>query len=127
MWWDYLLNQPTIDKIIKIDIKFSLVKYKGKVDIYIIYKVFHIQRFFEQYKNRLNGIKDIWYSIMLELLFRYPIQCINYKDNIIQYLKGCIHLPNAKDVIIENLEKLIKDLPSYYYSFKGYIQSLSIL
>ena len=127
MWWDYLLNQQKIDEIIKIYIKFSLVKYKGKVDIYIIYKVFHIQRFFEQYKNRLNGIKDIWYSIMLELLLRYPIQCINYQDNIIQYLKGCIHLPNAKDEIRENLNTLIKDLPSYYYSFKGYIQSLSNL
>ena len=38
--------------------------------------------------NRLNEIKDIWYSIMIELLFRYPIQCINYKEQIIQYLKG---------------------------------------
>ena len=127
MWWDYSFNQPTIDKIINLNIQMFFVKYKGKVDIYIIYKVFHIQRFFEQYKNRLNGIKDIWYSIMLELLFRYPIQCINYKQNIIDYLKGCINLPNAKDFIIENLKILIKDLPSYYYSFKGYIQSLSIL
>ena len=127
MWWDYSFNQPTIDKMINLNIQMFFVKYKGKVDIYIIYKVFHIQRFFEQYKNRLNGIKDIWYSIMLELLFRYPIQCINYKQNIIDYLKGCINLPNAKDFIIENLKILIKDLPSYYYSFKGYIQSLSIL
>ena len=75
-----------------LDIKESITKYKEKIDIYIIYKVSQLQKFFEQYKNRLNEIKDIWYSIMIELLFRYPIQCINYKEQIIQYLKGCIKL-----------------------------------
>ena len=117
MWWcDYTVNKEIHGYTIKKNIKSSITKYKEKIDIYIIYKVFQFQKFFEQYKNRLNEIKDIWYSIMIELLFRYPIQCINYKEQIIQYLKGCIKLPNAKNYIVEKLKKLRDELPSFYNS-----------
>ena len=63
---------------------------------------------------------------MIELLFRYPIQCINYKEQIIQYLQGCINLPNAKDFIVENLKKLRYELPSFYNSFSESIQHFQI-
>ena len=116
MWCDYTVNKEIFGYTIKKNIKSSITKYKEKIDIYIIYKVFQFQKFFEQYKNRLNEIKDIWYSIMIELLFRYPIQCINYKEQIIQYLKGCIKLPNAKNYIVEKLKTLRYELPSFYNS-----------
>ncbi len=126
MWCDYTVNKEINGCTVKKNIKESITKYKEKIDIYIIYKVFQFQKFFEQYKNRLNEIKDIWYSIMIELLFRYPIQCINYKKQIIQYLKGCIKLPNAKDYIVENLKTLRDDLPSFYNSFSESIQHFQI-
>ena len=126
MWCDYTVNKEINGYTIKKNIKESITKYKEKIDIYIIYKVSQLQKFFEQYKNRLNEIKDIWYSIMIELLFRYPIQCINYKKQIIQYLKGCIQLPNAKDYIVENLTKLRYELPSFYNSFSESIQHFQI-
>ena len=127
MWWcDYTVNKEINGCTVKKNIKESITKYKEKIDIYIIYKVFQFQKFFEQYKNRLNEIKDIWYSIMIKLLFRYPIQCINYKKQIIQYLQGCINLPNAKDYIVENLKTLRDDLPSFYNSFSESIQHFQI-
>ena len=49
MWWcDYTVNKEINGCTVKKNIKESITKYKEKIDIYIIYKVFQFQKFFEQ-------------------------------------------------------------------------------
>ena len=122
-WWDYSKNKEYPKVRIISSIKKYIQTYSNKINIYVLYKVFLIQLFFEQNKSIIKNIEPNLYSVMIELLYRYQIQCIKYIEEIKKYFEKCFYLPNAKKYIVEQLKELIKIQPNYKESLSRFIKN----